>query len=1014
MNTKQYRRHQLSKVDALQSTSGRVWNWSALVICAACVVTLAYGCSDDSTSGHALRCEAGTTICGHSCCDATCCDGVCIDTTSSMGNCGACGVACDTDEVCVESSCKPMTDACGDSKVWCRTTCVDTMSDDDNCGTCGNACGALESCVGGKCKPECLDSWVYCENDNKCANLTTDAEHCGSCGHVCGGNMYCANGACVCPAGTSNCDGDESNGCETPSLQCGQVGQCADESKVCGDVCCDATCCNGAVCVDLTSNPLHCGDCATPCETTQRCEGGVCVDDIAGCDKESDTPCFGTCADLKTSVDHCGGGGIACSTDEECVDGECQDAGVTECDRVGYKACYGTCTNIYSDVNHCGDCRVVCGEKERCRLGKCEPDPAAFCTTTEKYCFGSCFDVLSDVERCGSCTTKCREGEVCIDGLCLEDCGEKERCGNGCFDLKRDIDNCGACGVGCLAGEACVDGACVCSEGYFDCDGKAENGCESTTACSCKPGEKRKCWRGSEETRNKGICRDGEQTCDATGAFWGSCTGGVYPSLVSCDVAGNLNGKDNDCDGVVDTACRSTCDLEAGEKSYIGCEYWTAYLYNLYSDNHTVVMSNPSDTLTTKVYIYNKSGFENATQAPLYTLSIEPKGVVVQQINPKGKNMCISTSQMPMAYRIRADHPITAYQFNSWAAASTNSNDASLLIPSLSLGKEYIVITYESQTGGEQDAAHTSYFTVVATEPGKTHVTVKTTAPIVKSGHFNNLGGHELYAGPNIEAMKAGDTRVFELDRFDVLTLNAPPQRVEQTGTTVNASKNVAVFGGSRSSYIPDQSVGCCRDHLEEQLFPLHSWGSHYYAARTYSKGSSGDFYRILAQKDGTRVTIVPAVVDPSTFTLNAGEFKQFEARDGFEIKANHPISVGQFMPSNYYAKTSNGDPSFLLTVPVEQYRKDYAFSVPESYSENYVTFIAPKSSEVRLDGNVVEMTDFTDIGKTGYAYGYRELKSGTHRVVATEPIGLYGYGSKGISSYGYPIGLDLKVINLN
>ena len=166
MNTKQYRRHQLSKVDALQSTSGRVWNRSALVICAACVVTLAYGCSDDSTSGHALRCEAGTTICGHSCCDATCCDGVCIDTTSSMGNCGACGVACDTDEVCVESSCKPMTDACGDSKVWCRTTCVDTMSDDDNCGTWRKMQTGMSRFVGVLRKRQ-----QVCESHDRCGAL---------------------------------------------------------------------------------------------------------------------------------------------------------------------------------------------------------------------------------------------------------------------------------------------------------------------------------------------------------------------------------------------------------------------------------------------------------------------------------------------------------------------------------------------------------------------------------------------------------------------------------------------------------------------------------------------------------------------------------------------------------------------------------------------------------------------------------------------------------------------------
>lgn len=984
----------------------------AAACCAAAMAMTAPSCGDDSAPKNGFECETGLIACGHSCCADTCCDGVCIDTEADADHCGACGNACDGGEVCAQSQCLPQSEACGGGKTWCGGACADTMTDDDNCGACGVACNAFESCIQGACALQCPDNRTLCPDANACVDLKTDADHCGSCSNACGGNMHCANGTCACPAGTSNCDGDASNGCEVLSLRCPAPAQCSGETAQCGDGCCAATCCGAAACVDTMSDPLHCGDCDTKCETTQRCEAGVCADDISGCDRDGDAPCFGVCADLQTDADHCGACGHACSDDEICAAGACEDARLIDCFGVGRKACHGTCANIYADDANCGDCGIACGENKICRSGKCIDDPAAACATTEKLCFGRCVDFVTDSAHCGSCTTKCKSGEVCIDGLCKADCAGAARCGDACADLQTDAGNCGECGKSCLDGESCAEGTCRCSAGHYDCDGNADNGCESQTPCSCVPGQKRACWRGSEETRNKGICKDGSQTCDASGAFWGPCEGGTYPTLVSCDLAGNLNGLDNDCDGAPDTVCRSACDLEAGDKSYIGCEYWSVYLYNLYSDNHTVVMSNPSDAKTATVYVFGKTQSDDASSAPLHTISIAPKGVHVLQLNKNGANMCISTSQMPTGYRIRADHPITAYQFNSWAAASTNSNDASLLIPALSLGKEYIVMTYESQTGGEQGAGHTSYFTVAATEPGITEVTVKTTAPIVKSGAYGT-NGHAAYTGPEIAAMEAGETRVFSLSRFDVLTLNTPPQHAEQTGTIVSASKNVAVFGGSRASYVP-ANAGCCRDHLEEQLFPLQSWGNHYYAARAYTDGTSGDFYRILAQKDNTSVTVSPAVVSPATFTLNAGEFKQFEARDSFEIQADQPISVGQFMPSKAYAGSTDGDPSFILAVPSQQYRKDYAFSVPGSYNVNYITIIAPKTAAVRLDGDLLTMSGYAAIGETDIVVGYEKVDPGIHRVVASEPVGLYGYGSKGISSYGYPIGLDLKAINLN
>ena len=879
------------------------------------------------------------------------------------------------------------------------------------------------------CGNQCCDK--TCVN-NLCLDIDNDIKNCGAYGHTCEADEVCWQGTCVLPA------------------------------DACGP---EQDWCDGR-CVPLNSDPRHCGNCTTACKANESCQAGTCV---IGCANDFTRCAPGLCADLSRDNEHCGKCNTACSANMFCQNANCQcQRGFYNCDDDPSNGCESIqrCQTVHPDVceppcdqdqtcirgvcvpNGTGEevCEPPCDQDQTCIRGVCVPAAPHPCPENETLCYGKCFDLSNDNEHCGNCLHACASWEHCVNATCELDCKTLTLCDGACFDTSSSEAHCGACGQACKFGEICSGAVCQCDDNHYDCDGIAANGCESTTECPCKPDEVQSCWRGALDNLidpddlskgAKGICEPGTQTCDASGLFWGPCTGGTYPSALTCDLYGNLNGLDNDCDGEIDTICRSECDLAAGSMSYIGCEYWGAYLDNLITDqysNHTFVLSNPNEKQA-NVYIYDHAHATAATVTPYQSLTLEPHDVRSIEMNHRGYNMCQASGILPNAFRIRSDIPITAYQFSPLGNPDAHSNDASLLLPTNVLGKDYIGMTWISDYGSD----HRSYLAVIATEAGDTEVTITTTSNIIATETSSiKINASESINTIRTEAVSKGATKPFTLPQYHVLTLMAPagtnvalPSAPHnQTGTRIHADKNIAVFGASRASYVPTRKdAGCCRDHIEEQLFPTQAWGKAYYAARAYSTGKAGDFWLITAKEDDTTVTLPDHLTDiqringtasskkiGGTIKLNAGEtFPAFETRDNFEIHADKPISVGQFLPSQDYNGIKIGDPSFILTVPYEQYRSDYDFIVPDKFDVNYITVITPQDGQVHYDEKRLTPSDyisFTQLGTTPFYVGYYKVLPGVHHMVSDKPFGLYSYGYYNMSSYGYPIGLDLKILN--
>ena len=678
-------------------------------------------------------------------------------------------------------------------------------------------------------------------------------------------------------------------------------------------------------------------------------------------------------------------------------------------------------------------------------------------------------DCPSDKPVCDINTKVCVECKT--DGHCF---GSKPHCHPARLECVECLltEHCPTGFLHCLDGEcsdlACVPNASVCvGSEIHTCSADGMNPKESVVSCGTKFCQNAKCLE----------CKPGELTCKESDVIQCNADGSAFQVLQTCPVGTSCFGGQcmvcypgaKKCEGSVPYACNaqgngwdllpdcapqglkcimgtciSPCASDIKQNTNAGCEFYAVDLDNAYYDagggdimdawsaQYAVIASNTSKETVATVTLQRPDGVKD-------TVQVQPNSLHKFLLpSTWGLN---NTEKGMKSFKINSTLPITVYQFNPLSNEDVFSNDASVLLPTPSLGANYYVMSYPEKGS----LTYRGFVTVVGTSPTATTVTIKPTA--------------KTLAGAGINSINAGQVMNVSLEQGEVFNLECDDVYGDLTGTLVTATAPVAVFSGHEASTTGD---ACCADHMEQQMVPVEAWGTTYLVTRSYLRWMEKDHVTIVAAHVDTHVTLKPPVA--TVPTLQPGKSYSFATGQNVEITSDKPIMVAQFLassheilgegldldfcfdnsdcPPNYtcdmwsgcippsctstaqcpsghtcasYSTSDKycqpiGDPSMILSVPVEQYLDSYVFLTPDAYAKDYVNIIAPTDATyVTLDDQNLPLVQFQPIGTSGYGVYTTEVKDGVHTLRSDKKVGVVSYGYDKDVSYGYPGGMALE-----
>jgi hypothetical protein len=241
--------------------------------------------------------------------------------------------------------------------------------------------------------------------------------------------------------------------------------------------------------------------------------------------------------------------------------------------------------------------------------------------------------------------------------------------------------------------------------------------------------------------------------------------------------------------------------------------------------------------------------------------------------------------------------------------------------------------------------------------------------------------GKLVQAGGGVAANGTGVVMLNEGDVLEVIT--QANGNADLTGTLVTADKPVQVFGGHECTNVPLNVTAC--DHLEESMFPIETLAKEYLVVPPVQvpmdTKDKAQVVRVIASEANTTLVFTPTSRSASCSPTPATSSRSRRATAKFLVTADKKILVAQYMvgQSGGYGTS---DPSMLLAVNPQQWRKSYLIHAPTTWSANYIDFMAKTGANVTLDG--VPVGGWQPIGNTGYSVTHAKLNNAATATTAS------------------------------
>jgi hypothetical protein len=534
------------------------------------------------------------------------------------------------------------------------------------------------------------------------------------------------------------------------------------------------------------------------------------------------------------------------------------------------------------------------------------------------------------------------------------------------------------------------------------------------------------------------VCAPGTIACDGE-------------TVLRCNADGSARARGETCDATAGEhcspgGCARLCEQAESERSYLGCAYVAVPTTNAELDpifEFAVAIANPQ-LVPAQVVIERGAAFSTSVTVAPGALEIVALPWIDALRVPASGTSYVSVAQPDGSYRLRSDVPVTVHQFNPLTfvqptdcsgafdptpgdgRCDSYTNDASLLLPLHALTGSYLVMSRPSHlvSTGAGIGGSPGFLAIVGVDDAPVEVTVRTRAHTLASAD----GTIPAHAPGEVLSLTVRPGEVVQLlsavppvcpmpvperdPRVDASYCDLGPD-FDLTGTEVAANGRVAVFSGHNCTFVPFDRWAC--DHLEEQLFPAEALGTSAVAPLALQQRSEPNLVRIVSAADGNEITFSPASDSGiDTITLDRGEHVEVTIRRATRITGTLPFLGARFLVGQEYqgigtaGSDAPGDPSMGLLVPDQQWRNQYVFLAPDTYTASYLDVIAATGQRVELDGQVLALREAAG---TGVSVATVNLRPGVHRLRGTLPIGAHVYGYASYTSYLAPAGLDLREI---